>query len=132
MNSNIRAVTYDGLVERYKEFYMEIKKQNNMKTFKDLEFKLHPNHIGGKQARITFENGYGASIIQTPLSYGGKIGLYELAVLNSEGDICTNTSVSEDGIVGYLREEDVSEVMIRIQNLPTRENTNTDNTTNTK
>ena len=34
----MRAVTYDGLVERYKEFYMEIKKQNNMKTFKDLYF----------------------------------------------------------------------------------------------
>jgi hypothetical protein len=37
----MRAVTYDGLVERYKEFYMEIKKQNNMKTFKDLAL----NHI---------------------------------------------------------------------------------------
>jgi hypothetical protein len=32
----MRAVTYDGLVERYKEMYLEIKKQNNMKTFKDL------------------------------------------------------------------------------------------------
>ena len=127
----MRVVTYDGLVERYKEFYMEIKKQNNMKTFKDLEFKSHPNHIGGKQARITFENGYGASIIQTPLSYGGKIGLYELAILDEEGHVCYTTPIT-DKVIGYLREEDVSEVMIRIQNLPTIENTNTDNTTNTK
>ena len=124
----MRVVTYDGLVERYKEFYMEIKKQNNMKTFKDLEFKSHPNHIGGKQARITFENGYGASIIQTPLSYGGKIGLYEIGILDNEGDICSTTPITDSGVIGYLREEDVSEGMIRIQNLPMIEN----NTTNTK
>ena len=128
----MRAVTYDGLVERYKEFYMEIKKQNNMKTFKDLEFKSHPNHIGGKQARITFENGYGASIIQTPFSYGGKIGLYEIGILDNEGDICSTTPITDSGVIGYLREEDVSEGMIRIQNLPMIENTNTDNTTNNK
>ena len=102
-----------------------------MKTFKDLEFKLHPNHIGGKQARIIFDNGYGASIIRTPLSYGGKIGLYELAILDEEGHVCYTTPIT-DKVIGYLREEDVSEVMIRIQNLPTIENTNTDNTTNTK
>ena len=121
----MRAVTFDGLVARYKEMYLEIKKQNNMKTFKDLEFKSHPNHIGGKQARITFENGYGASIIQTPLSYGGKIGLYELAILDEEGHVCNTTSISEKGVIGYLREEDVSEVMIKIQNLPMIENNNT-------
>jgi len=26
-----------------------------MKTFKDLEFKEHPNHLGGVQAVITFD-----------------------------------------------------------------------------
>ena len=122
----MRAVTYDGLIARYKEMYLEIKKNNNMKTFKDLEFKSHPNHIGGKQARITFDNGYGASIIQTPFSYGGKIGLYEIGILDNEGDICSTTPITDSGVIGYLREEDVSEVMIRIQNLPTIEN-NTDN-----
>ncbi len=103
-------------------------------TFKDLEFTDHPMgaEYGGIMSRIYFENGYGASVVKGPYTYGGKIGLYELAVLNNEGDICTNTSVSEDGIVGYLREEDVSEVMIRIQNLPTIENTNTDNSSPTK
>ena len=101
-----------------------------MKTFKDLKFKQHPS-ADGIISRIYFENGYGASIVKGPYTYGGKIGLYELAVLNSEGDICTNTSVSEDGVVGYLREEDVSEGMIRIQNLPMIENTNTDNNTTT-
>ena len=128
----MRAVTYDGLIARYKEMYLEIKKNNNMKTFKDLEFKSHPNHIGGKQARITFDNGYGASIIQTPFSYGGKIGLYEIGILDNEGDICSTTPITDSSVIGYLREEDVSEGMIRIQNLPMIENTNTDNTTNNK
>jgi hypothetical protein len=114
----------DGLVARYKEMYLEVKKQNNMKTFKDLEFIDHPNHRGGIQARITFENGYGASVIKSPYSYGGKIGLYELAVLDEDGWICNDTPVSEDGVIGYLREEDVSEGMIRIQNLPTIDTTN--------
>ena len=47
-----------------------------MKTFKDLEFKEHPNHMGGVQARIQFDNGYGASVVKTPHTYGGDRGLY--------------------------------------------------------
>ena len=104
-----------------------------MKTFKDLEFIDHPMgaEVGGIMSRIYFDNGYGASIIQSQFSYGGKIGLYELAVLDEDGDVCYTTPIT-DNVIGYLREEDVSEVMIRIQNLPTIENTNTDNTINTK
>lgn len=120
----MRAVTYDGLVERYKEMYLEIKKNNNMKTFKDLEFKSLSDMLDSIQARITFDNGYGASVIKSPFSYGGKIGLYELAILDGEGDVCYTTPITDD-VIGYLREEDVSEAMIRIQNLPTIENNNT-------
>ena len=35
-----------------------------MKTFRDLEFVAHPSHIEGVQARITFDNGYGASVVK--------------------------------------------------------------------
>jgi hypothetical protein len=82
-------------------------------------------------ARITFENGYGASVVRHAYSYGGKLGLYELAVIDNKGEICYTTPITDD-VIGYLREEDVSEGMIRIQNLPMIENTNTDNTTNNK
>jgi hypothetical protein len=51
-----------------------------MKTFKDLEFNEHPNGMGGVQAKIQFPNGFGASVVKTPFSYGGKNGQYELAV----------------------------------------------------
>ena len=89
-----------------------------MKTFKDLEFTDHPMgaEVGGIMSRIHFDNGYGASIVQSPFSYGGKIGLYELAVLDDDGEICYTTPITDD-VLGYLREEDVSEVMIRIQQL---------------
>ena len=131
MNNNKKVVTFDDLVKRYKKMYMEVKKQNNMKTFKDLYF-ITNEWIDGVQSRIMFDNGYGISVIRSKFSYGGKMDLYEIGILDSEGDICYTTPITDSGVIGYLRKEDVSEVMIRIQNLPTIENTNTDNTTNTK
>jgi hypothetical protein len=87
-----------------------------MKQFKDLEFVKHPNHIEGVQARITFENGYGASVVKSEYTYGGKDGLYELAVLDSDGNLTYATSVTDD-VIGYLRPEDVTDVMAKIQQL---------------
>ena len=87
-----------------------------MKTFKDLEFKEHPNHMGGVQARIQFDNGYGASVVKTPHTYGGDKGLYELAVLDSNGSLTYATPITDD-VIGYLRPEDVTEVLTKIQQL---------------
>jgi len=87
-----------------------------MKTFKDLEFKEHPNHMGGVQARIQFDNGYGASVVKTPHTYGGDRGLYELAVLDSNGSLTYATAITDD-VIGYLRPEDVSDVLTKIQQL---------------
>ncbi len=74
-----------------------------MKTFKDLEFKEHPNHLGGVQAVITFDNGYGASVVCTPHTYGGDRGLYELAVLGKDGHLTYDTPITND-VIGYLRD----------------------------
>jgi hypothetical protein len=87
-----------------------------MKTFKNLEFVEHPGHIGGVQARITFENGYGASVVKTPHSYGGDKGLYELAVLGTDGHLTYDTPITSD-VIGYLRDIDVTDVMEKIQQL---------------
>lgn len=116
MNNNIRVVTFDGLVERYKEMYMEVKKENNMKTFSDLVFEDN-KWIDGVQSRMMFDNGYGISVIRSKFSYGGKMGLYEIGILDSEGDICYTTPITDNGVIGYLREEDVTEGMRRIQEL---------------
>jgi hypothetical protein len=86
-----------------------------MKTFKDLEFKQHPS-ADGIISRITFENGYGASVVRHEYSYGGKDGLYELAVLDSDGELTYDTPITTD-VIGYLRDIDVTDVMEKIQQL---------------
>ena len=87
-----------------------------MKTFKDLEFNPHPNHLGGVQARITFDNGYGASVVKTPHTYGGDMGLYELAVFGKDGHITYGTPITND-VEGYLSEDDVTKLLEQIQEL---------------
>jgi len=89
-----------------------------MKTFNDLEFIDHPMgaEYGGIISRISFDNGYGASIVKGPMSYGGDRGLYELAVLDSNGDLTYDTPVTSD-VEGYLSEEDVTKLLEQIQKL---------------
>lgn len=92
-----------------------------MKTFKDLEFKEHPaGDEHGIVSRIQFDNGYGASVVTGLYTSGGDIGLYELAVLDSNGDLCYTTPITDD-VIGYLRPEDVTDVMVKIQQLPKKE-----------
>ena len=86
-----------------------------MKTFSDLEFKHHPMG-SGIISRIKFDNGFGASVVKGPHTYGGKDGLYELAVLDSEGELTYSTPVTSD-VEGYLTEEDVTILLKQIQNL---------------
>jgi len=83
-----------------------------MKTFKDLNFQPYPG--GGEMAREHFDNGYGASVVRHAYSYGGRIGLYELAVLK-DGEIHYDNPIANGDVVGYLREEDVSDAMLVIQ-----------------
>jgi hypothetical protein len=88
-----------------------------MITFKDLVFEeLVSPLMSGKKTRIHFENGFGASIVSHTMSYGGKDGLYELAVL-FEDEIHYDNPVAHGDVRGYLTEEEVSELLIEIQNL---------------
>ncbi len=86
-----------------------------MKTFKDLEFEPHAAGMGGVMSRIQFDNGYGASVVKTPYTYGGDKGLYELAVIKDD-ELCYDTPITND-VIGYLRPEDVTDVMEKIQQL---------------
>jgi hypothetical protein len=87
-----------------------------MKTFKDLKFNPNnPNDLDDVQAIVEFDNGYGASVISTSFSYGGKHGLYELAVLK-DGDLCYTTPITND-VLGWLNESDVNKILTDIQNL---------------
>lgn len=84
-----------------------------MKAFNDLKFDSHPMGMG-VQARLDFDNGFGVSVVMTPYTYGGDKGLYELAVFK-DGQIHYDNTVANGDVVGYLREEDVTDAMIVIQ-----------------
>lgn len=87
-----------------------------MRTFNDLTFSELPD-MSGKWSRVMFSNGYGASIVSHKYSYGGKDGLYELAVLdNINGNPIYTTSVTDD-VLGYLTEDDVTKILKQIQEL---------------
>jgi hypothetical protein len=50
------------------------------------------------------------------MSYGGKLGLYELAILDKGGDLTYDTPVTND-VIGYLTPEEVTNYLIKIQEL---------------
>ena len=82
--------------------------------FDDLVFKLERH--GGVQAIVVFPNGYGASIVCHPFSYGGPEGLYEIAVLDGQR-ITYDTPITSD-VLGYLSTKDVEKTLADIEALP--------------
>jgi hypothetical protein len=62
--------------------------------------QLDPN-LYEEIVRVSFPNGYTASIIRTQYSYGGEEGLYEVAVIDAEGQLDYTTPITDD-VIGYL------------------------------
>ena len=88
-----------------------------MKKFEDLEFdKLTDPFMSGVRSRMMFENGFGVSVVSHTYSYGGKDGLFEVAVLDKDGDLTYNTPVTND-VIGYLNPDEVTDIMEQVQNL---------------
>lgn len=83
-----------------------------------MEFKELPSRSINGGIGYTFKaaNGYGASIVKHSFSYGGSIGLWELAVLDSDGSICYDTAITND-VLGYLTDEEVNETLLKIAEL---------------
>jgi hypothetical protein len=92
---------------------VNITKNKAMKNFKELP--SNPCN-GGIQYIYKAENGYGASIVQHQWSYGGNNGLWEIAVLGPNGDICYSTPITSD-VIGYLTDEEVNELLAEIDTL---------------
>ena len=65
---------------------------------------------------INFDNGYSASIISNEFSYGGMMGLFEIAVMRG-GMIVYDTPVTND-VLGYLSFSEVAKALEEIENLP--------------
>ena len=99
----------------------------SIKTFKDLEFEMHPISLNAKpqgtksfssnskHAVMEFENGYGVSVIFGEQFYSNGIDTYEVAVLK-DGFICYKTYIT-DNVVAYITEDEVTEIMRKVQEL---------------
>ena len=90
--------------------------------FSDLNFSTNSvisSWCDGVVARHTFPNGYGVSVIRNEYSYGGRDGLYELAVLHND-ELCYTTPITDD-VIGHLTPERVEEIMLEVSRLAPRE-----------
>ena len=74
------------------------------------------NMNGGVQRVYKFPNGYGASVIKGPYTYGGKKGLWELAVLKGE-ELCYDTDITSD-VIGHLNDPEMDAILRQIERLP--------------
>jgi hypothetical protein len=74
---------------------------------------------GGEQIIYKFENNFGASVVRHNFSYGNEEGLWELGVIEFTGDKwgLTYDTVITDDVLGHLSDEDVSELLIKIEQL---------------
>lgn len=89
---------------------------SNFKTFKDIGFEGMDSFYNGVRSNTMFDNGYGISVVRHRYSYGGPSGLYEIAVLDKDGRITYSTPITQD-VIGYLTSDDVSDIMVKIQEL---------------
>ena len=100
----------------------------SIKTFKDLEFEMHPMLLDAKSSQDTremlanskhagmeFENGYGVSVIFGEQFYSNGIDTYEVGILK-DGYLCYDTHLTDD-VLGYQDEDEVTEIMRKVQEL---------------
>lgn len=102
-----------------------------MQTFENLDWKARPvapeNYDAwvkmypavpdlGMFARASFANGWGIEVARGPQTIGGPSGLFEIRVLDSNGDYCY-TSIVASGPVGNLTTSQVTDYMAQVQSL---------------
>lgn len=66
--------------------------------------------------KFKFPNGFGASVIRGPDSYGGSKGLFELGVLGTDGHLTYETEITND-VIGHLTVDGVNELLDKISQL---------------
>ena len=79
---------------------------------------IHAIGDGGRgvQYIFEFENEYGASVIKRPGSYGYDQDLWELAVLDRDGELTFTTPITDD-VLGYLSVNDVRKALTEIKEM---------------
>jgi hypothetical protein len=73
-----------------------------------------------KRMQVTCPNGRGVSIIRGYGTYGATAGLFEVAVLDFDGNLDYSTPITDD-VLGWQSPEDVRAVVAAVAALPGRE-----------
>jgi hypothetical protein len=90
-------------------------------TFSNLKFTTDEM---GEHAFHFYNNHYGVSVVRGPYTYGGRDGLYELAVVymapgDKESQLVYDTPITND-VMGYLTPDNITDVMAQVEALPPR------------
>lgn len=83
-------------------------------------WKIKDLNMGGEQHIYRVTNGYGASVVRGPYTYGGTEGLFELGVIVFDDDtweLTYETPITSD-VLGHLTLEEVAETLVQIAALP--------------
>lgn len=74
---------------------------------------------------VKFNNGYSLSVIRGPMSYGGRQGLFEIAIFDILGEFCTKCinyirfgEDINDDVIGWLDESEVKQWALFVSALP--------------
>ena len=96
-----------------------------MKTFKDLVF--HPNHTGGINSRIDFDNGFSISVIAGGMAYSTPredntdpdfFSSFEIAIFDMTGGFITRQIIGgDDDVAGWKSRDEISSIMERLTNI---------------
>ena len=84
-------------------------------TFKDLEWLPHPAGVGGEMAKVSFGNGFGASVLRGGMFYTTG-GTYEIGVLHN-GKLHYENPVANGDVLAYLSEQEVNTALAAIEAL---------------
>ncbi|MDD4730072.1 MAG: hypothetical protein PHN55_15140 [Dysgonamonadaceae bacterium] len=98
----------------------------SIKTFKDLEFEMHPISLNAKSLKdtkemvanskhavIEFENSYGVSVLFGDIFYSNGIDTYEVVIMKDK-HVCFDTPLT-DTVLAYKNENEVTEIMRKVQ-----------------
>jgi len=77
---------------------------------------MQSEHENNYKTVYKFRNGYSASVVCNPTTWGYKQDLFEVAVLDKDGKLCYDTPITSD-VEGYLSFQGVADILKDISKL---------------
>lgn len=107
----------DFIKDSNRQIYMKMEDCGYYKTFEDLSFRPmnEKYYEDGQQAIMYFDNGYGVSVLCGRQFYSNGINSFEIGILKDRK--LSIVPPFEDAVLGYRTEEEVTDIMIKLQKI---------------